>query len=330
MLPLTLIGCACLMANEAAKAERDLPANLRVVLESTKPLRSPRGGRLALYVLPITGSLAGLDTARAEAVLRELDDRGIGYTVDWSPGSYETSLAEGLRIGAMQQRLGLDVSVNANACLYSFFDGSDRTLHVDDSGQRFAETSFGGRLGCPFAIEHRYPVMKERVESFLRAYQKKGIAIDFIFADWEIDGPIEWNDAWASSKRCRTCKSKIPRIDDFREFQSRLREIRSEMQRVAFGDNVTAFFPEALVGNYGVYPHDGHRYWYDYFERFARGVPYRKDQKARYREWFPEFELTGYTFAMPVVYTWWSTRLRDERVFLIDSLSGFPIVRLNR
>ena len=87
MLPLTLIGCACLMANEAAKAERDLPANLRVVLESTKPLRSPRGGRLALYVLPITGSLAGLEDARAEAVLRELDDRGIGYTVDWSPGA---------------------------------------------------------------------------------------------------------------------------------------------------------------------------------------------------------------------------------------------------
>ncbi len=144
-LPLTLIGCACLMANEAAKAERNLPANQRVVLESTKPLRSPRGGRLALYVLPITGSLAGLEDARAETVLRELDDRGIGYTVDWSPGHHETSLAEGLRVGAMQQRLGLDVSVNANACLYSFFDGSDRTLHVDDSGQRFAETSFAIR-----------------------------------------------------------------------------------------------------------------------------------------------------------------------------------------
>ncbi|MCS1412162.1 MAG: hypothetical protein M2R45_05366 [Verrucomicrobia subdivision 3 bacterium] len=27
-----------------------------------------------------------------------------------------------------------------------------------------------------------------------------------------------------------------------------------------------AYFPKALVGSYAVYPHKGHRYWYDYFE----------------------------------------------------------------
>ncbi|MCZ6795702.1 MAG: hypothetical protein O7J95_19015 [Planctomycetota bacterium] len=285
----------------------DLPANLRVVLENTKPLRFPRGGRLPLLVLPITGSLSGVDDARAQEVLRQLERRGIGYTVDWSPADRERSLAEGLRIGAIQQRLGLEVGVNANACLHSFFDGSERTLHVDDAGQRFAETSFGGKLGCPFAIEHRYPVIEERVESFLRAYKKAGVRLDFIFADWEIDGPIEWNDAWKSSKRCRRCRKHVPGIDDFRTFQKRLRTIRSEMQRLTFGDNVTGCFPEALVGNYGVYPHDGYRYWYDHFERLPDGAPYRSDQRARYREWFPEFELTGYTFAMPVVYTWYPT-----------------------
>jgi hypothetical protein len=96
-------------------------------------------------------------------------------------------------------------------------------------------------------------------------------------------------------------------IDDFRVFQQALRRIRSEMQRLVFGDNVTASFPEALVGNYGVYPHGGLRYWYDYFEHEADGVPYVEDQRARYREWSHEFAGTGYTFAMPVVYTWYPT-----------------------
>jgi hypothetical protein len=299
-----------------------LPVNLQVVLDSAQPLQHPRHGRLPMYVLPISGRLSGLDDAQAEQVLRELDARGIGYTVDWArsadddaagedaagDGSVgEESLAEALRIGAMQQRLGLDVAVNATSCLYSFFDGSEETLHVDDDGHRFAETSFGGELGCPFAIEHRTDVIRARVESFLRAYRERGVAIDFIFADWEVDGPIEWNDAWASSKRCRHCREQVPGIDDFRVFQQTLRTLRSEMQRAAFGDNVTASFPEALVGNYGVYPHGGLRYWYDYFEHEAEGVPYVEDGAARYREWPHEFAGTGYTFAMPVVYTWYPT-----------------------
>ena len=35
----------------------------------------------------------------------------------------------------------------------------------------------------------------------------------------------------------------------------------------------------------------------------------KKDQRAFYRQWFQEYPLTGYTFAMPVVYTWYSTAL---------------------
>ena len=31
------------------------------------------------------------------------------------------------------------------------------------------------------------------------------------------------------------------------------------------------------------------------------------DQRAKYREWANEFDDTGYTFSMPVVYTWYPT-----------------------
>ena len=63
-------------------------------------------------------------------------------------------------------------------------------------------------------------------------------------------------------------------------------------------------FPDALVGNYAVYPNDGYRYWYDYFEYYVDGQPYKEDQHARYRKWYNDFPLTGFTYAMPVVYPW--------------------------
>ena len=78
--------------------------------------------------------------------------------------------------------------MNANSCLYSFFDGSDDTLHIDVDGTRFADTSLGGKLGCPFAIEYRVPVIKPCVEEFLRAYKQAGVEVDFVFADWEVTG----------------------------------------------------------------------------------------------------------------------------------------------
>lgn len=296
-----------LRANLGENEFADLSPNIQAVLNQTEVLQHPRGDRLPLWVLPISGHLSQVKDSVATETLRELNSRGIGYTVDWDPGRAESSLSEGLRVGRMQQNLSLEVGVNANACLYSFFDGSEEMLHVDESGATFSEGSFGKVLGCPFSIEHRYPAMKERLAQFLRGYKKAGIKIDFIFADWEIDGPIEWNDAWASSKRCKKCRSHLPRIDDFREFQRELRRIRSEMQRIVFGDQVRAHFPQALVGNYGVYPHEGHRYWYDYFEKETVGAPFRMDQRAKYREWYPEFPETGYTFAMPVVYTWYQT-----------------------
>lgn len=282
----------------------EFPAGLRAVLDHTRSLEHARGGRLPLWVLPLGQCLAGMDEARTEAALGELHRRGIGYTVTWDPAAPEASLAEALRIARIQQRLGMEIAADATRCL-QFFDGTEATWHEDGAGGRFAETSFGGKLGCPFALEPRVPVVAGQVERFVRGYRDAGLRPDFVFADWEIDGPIEWNDAWASSKRCRRCRTHVAGLDDFRVFQKRIRDLRSALQRRGFAAPVLASFPDALVGNYGVNPHDGHRYWYDYFEREAEGVPYRTFQRARYREWIHEFPGTGYTCAIPVVYTWY-------------------------
>ena len=189
-----------------AQPKVELPTRLKVVLENTQPVDRPLDGRLPMFVLPISGALSSLPLGQAEEALDRLAKRGIGYSVNWNHNDLEASLKEGLRIGRMQQQMGGMVSVHATSCLYSFFDGTPRTQHLDDNGRAFAETSFGGTMGCPFTLEHRIPVIRERVESFLKAYKAAGVDIDFIFADWEIDGPIEWNGAWESSKRCRRCR----------------------------------------------------------------------------------------------------------------------------
>lgn len=64
-------------------------------------------------------------------------------------------------------------------------------------------------------------------------------------------------------------------------------------------------YPDALVTNYATYPNDGWRYWYDYFEYPRPELPNREDQQALYRPWYNEFTETGFTMAMPVVYTWY-------------------------
>jgi hypothetical protein len=197
------------------------------------------------------------------------------------------------------------VNINATSCLYSFFNGDERTAHIDDEGKPFWDTSFGKqKMGCPFALDFRRPDMQEQLEYFIKAFKDADLNIDFIFADWEIDGPIEFNEAHAASKRCRRCRQNIRDIDDFEHFQQVLRKLRSELQREIYAEPIKENFPGALVGNYGVYPHDGYRYWYDYYEYYVEGQPCQIDQRAKYRKWVDEFPETGYTFAMPVVYTW--------------------------
>ncbi len=278
------------------------------VLQRTKPLAFPRGDRLPIRASRLEGLWTD-DDAEVERVLRELDARGIAMNARWSPGNREKSLAEGLRLARLQKKLGLGIGINANACMHSFCNGEERTFHVAEDGTLFYDDSFSPRrkMGCPFALKHRYPEIREQFDHFLGAYKDAGLDIEFIYLDWEIDGPLEWNGAWASSKKCTRCRQSIPNIDDFAEFQRALRTLRCEMQREVCAETVKRYFPRALVGNYSVYPHNGYRYWYDYYEEFAEGAPFKADQRAKYREWFHEFSLTGYTFAMPVVYTWYPT-----------------------
>ena len=280
------------------------PAHIQTVLQATEPLEFDRENRLPLYLWQAMNP-GPLTNKAAEELVRELNKRGVGLITSWNPNNRDKSLAESLTVARAQKKLGLRVNINANACLYSFFNGDERTAHIDDQGKSFWDESFGKRkMGCPFALDFRRPVIREQVEYFAEAFRKAGLDIDFIFADWEIDGPIEFNQAHASSKKCRFCRENIQNIDDFEVFQKAIRKLRCELQREVYAEPITSRFPGALVGNYGVYPHNGYRYWYDYYEYYVKGQPCRADRQARYRKWYHEFPETGYTFAMPVVYTW--------------------------
>lgn len=269
---------------------------LREILRTTEPLEAPRGKRLPLYLWPAQ-SLGTTNDVELEALLRELDARGMAAIGNWKPND-PAALEEALTLARLQKRLGLPISVNATASTYGFFDGDERTAHIDADGRPFFDTSFPTerKMGCPFAIDHRIPEMTGRIRSAVEVYRKESLPIDFLYSDWEVDGPLEWNGAWESSKSCRRCRRQIPNIESFDAFQAAIRDKRAELQRLMLAEPVLESFPDALVGNYAVYPHDGTRDWYDYFEE-------ERDEKVR--KWYPEFEETGFTFAMPVVYPWY-------------------------
>ena len=298
-----------LSANPVARgaAQEDTPkwpSHIQCVLDETTPLKYNRDRRLPLYLWQAMDP-GTLDHEAASELIRVLDERGVGLVTSWDPGNRDKSLTDALTIARAQKRLGLRVNINATRCLYSFFDGDSRTAHIDDNGEPFWDESFGKKnMGCPFALDFRRPYIAEQIEYFARAFKKAHLEVDFIFADWEIDGPIEFNEAHAASRRCVRCCRNIKDIDDFGQFQTVLRRLRSELQREVYAEPMKRNFPEVLVGNYGVYPHNGYRYWYDYYERHVDGQPCQIDQGARYRRWYHEFPETGYTFAMPVVYTW--------------------------
>lgn len=288
----------------AADPASEWPAPIQVVLEAAPPLLHPREGRLPLYLWPAfaPGPLA---TDRAEALVAALDRRGVGLVCRWDWGERERSLEAGMAVARAQHTLGLLVNVDATSCLSNFFDGDPRTAHVDDEGRPFWDPSFGPpHMGCPFAIGERRGPIRERIEFFAEAYARAGLAPGFVFADWEIDGPIEWNGAWESSRRCRRCRTEVPDLANFLAFQKRLRDLRADLQHDVYAEPLRRRFPGVLVGNYAVHPHDGFRYWYDYFEKEWPAAPGLRDQRALHRHWASEFEASGFTCAMPVVYTW--------------------------
>jgi hypothetical protein len=278
----------------AARSDHEL---LLEILRATEPLDAPRGERLPLYLWPAQ-SLGTTDEKEMERLVRELDRRGMVAIASWK-GHDEGALEEALRLGRIQKRLGLPVSINATASTYGFFDGDPETAHVDAEGRPFFDASFPTerKMGCPFAIDGRIPEMSGRIREAVSAYRRENLPIDFVYADWEVDGPIEWNGAWESSKRCSRCRRHVPDIENFDSFQAAVRSKRAELEKAMLAKPVLDAFPEALVGNYAVYPHDGRRYWYDYYEE-QNGRPIA-------RTWYREFEETGFTFAMPVTYPWY-------------------------
>ena len=303
-----VLGCVALcgvaVSQEAGDEAMAWPEKIQTVFDETKPLEFDRGGRLPLYLWPAM-SAGDLGDVRAEELVRLLDERGVGLVSSWNHKDVEASLAQCLPVARAQKKLGLRININATTPMYSYCDGSEDTAHIDADGNSFFDDTFGKKdMGCPFRLEHRIAPMRARLDAFLDAYEAEDLPVGFIFSDWEIDGPLEWNHAHDASKRCQICRKNIPNIDDFLTYQHELRVIRSRLQRLGYAEPVLERFPDALVGNYAVYPHDGWRYWVDYFERYIDGQPALHDQEARYRHWANDFEDTGYTFAMPVVYPW--------------------------
>jgi len=299
---ITLLGCVNL--SRAENKAMKWPSHIQVVLDSTKPLKYDRSGRLSLYLWQAMDP-GQQDEKALEELVEELNKRGVGLISSWNPGDCRKSLEQSIAIAKVQKKLNLRVNINANKCLYSFFNGDEKTAHIDNEDKPFWDDSFGKKkMGCPFALGYRSPHIREQVAYFVKAFKKADLEVDFVFADWEIDGPIEFNNAHAASKRCKRCRENIENIDDFEEFQKVLRKIRCRLQRETYAEPLKLNFPEVLVCNYGVYPHNGYRYWYDYYEYYVDGQPCQTDQRAMYRKWYHEFDECGYTFAMPVVYTW--------------------------
>lgn len=268
----------------AQQIPSDIPDNIRVLLDTLPPLPREVGNRELLYQYSV-GDLSGLSEKDATRVIEELAKRGVGVITFWTTG--ESRIEEGIRIARIQERLGLSVVADATGLLYGFYDGTPATAHIDEHGNAFFDSSFAGRaMGCPFTLPDRVPVIRSRVEAYVTAYHQAGVALDMVTADWEIDGPHEWNQAWANARRCVRCREHIPNIGDFRAFQATLRSLRSCLIRTSYTRPILQRYPDALVTNYATYPNNGRRYWYDYFESPQPALPHRRDQQAIYRPWY--------------------------------------------
>ena len=280
------------------------PEKIQIILDNTTVLKYDNGNRLPLYLWPAIDP-GILSDDMAERLIKEMASRGIGIICSWSMNDTSEVFSQCLPIARAQKKLGQRININATELLDSFFNGDESTAHTDSNGKPFFDTSFGDhKMGCPFKLDFRKEEIRKRVEQFAERYKKEGLSVDFIFTDWEIDGPLEVNRSFEASKKCQTCCRYMGEEFNFPEFQKRMREMRSYLQSYSYSEPVLTLFPDALVGNYAVYPGDGYRYWYDYFEYYADGQPFKEEQHAKYRKWYNDFPLTGFTFAMPVIYPW--------------------------
>jgi hypothetical protein len=323
-------------AGFAADAKPKPPTRLEIVediIAHTQPLKFPRGNRLPLYLWSVN-DIPTDDPAKTEEILKKLDERGIGVCMSWTfGGAKDKALAAALTVAKIQKKLGIPIGSNATGAVYSVFDGTPATAHVGQDGKPFFDKSVVAWFpsGSPFAVEQRVAPVKAQVDYFAKGFADAGLAPDLIVADWEWDLPIEVNGAWEANKKSKLSEGKFKDINNFNEFQATVRTIRADLQKRIFTDTVKGYFPKVLVGNYGVYPNDGFRYWYDFFEKEVDTFPAKVDGHAKYRQWFQEFPLTGYTYAMPVVYprypmySWYDFDNADFRWFrpmLLNASNG--------
>lgn len=297
-----ILALPCVVPVQAQDVTRE--QIVRGIIEAVPPLANPLGGTLQ----PIRGSrLDGWlpdDDDEAREILRALHDRGVALTPYWVPNNADRQ-AFTLRMGRLQQELGLAVNVHGSLVMHGFFNGDEGTFHLADDGTPFSWQLFGSRkMGCPFRLKERAGVIKQQWEDMVEAYHAAGVRIDLVSMDWYADGPVEWNEAWEAARRCSVCREHIPQIERFTAFQDAVRQVRGELQRECMVDVVRARFPDVLIGNWAVYPNNGWRYWYDFYETIPDGAPFRRDQEALYRTWADEFSRTGYTYANPTCYPW--------------------------
>ena len=74
------------------------PPTVQLVLDHTQPLAHPRGERLPLYLWPARNP-GVLSDAQAEALVRDLDARGVGLVMSWNAGALEQTLSAALPAG---------------------------------------------------------------------------------------------------------------------------------------------------------------------------------------------------------------------------------------
>lgn len=277
---------------------------IRGIIEQVSPLQHPLGDTLQ----PIRGSrLTGWlpeDDDEAREVLLALNERGVSLFANWRVGN-DDARAFALRLGRLQQELGLAVSVHATSAMTGFFNGDESTFHIAEDGSIYSWQLHGARkMGCAFRLDERAEAIRGQWQDLVNAYSEVGLTLDWVSMDWYSDGPVEWNESWEASKRCVVCRESIPGIEHFGTFQQALRTLRGELQRECAVEVVQAQFPDVLIGNWAVAPHDGWRYWFDFYETIPEGVQIRTEQLAEYRPWADEFSHTGYTYANPTCYPW--------------------------
>jgi hypothetical protein len=299
LIAILLVSCSVSEVKQQPWSE-----NIQVILKNTTQLGFDNGNRLPLYLWPAIDP-GNLSEDSAIILVREMDKRGLGLVCSWTTKDIDKTLPMCITIARAQKNLGQRINIDATSLLNSFFNGDEQTAHIDSEGRPFFDSSFGNhKMGCPFTLDIRKKEIRDRVEFFVNKYTMEGLSVDFIFTDWEIDGPIEVNRAFESSKKCVRCRKFLGDDCSFEKFQKTMREMRSYLQNYSYSNPVLSAFPDALIGNYAVYPNDGYRYWYDYFEYYVDGQPFKPEQKAKYRKWYNDFPATGFTIAMPVVYTW--------------------------